>query len=316
MDKILYIVVPCYNEEEVLDETTKRLTAKLNDLIKDKKISKKSRIMYVNDGSKDKTWEKIVKYYDNNKYVVGINLSRNYGHQNALLSGLMEAKKYADILISMDADLQDDINAVDKFVDEYYKGNDIVYGVRSSRKKDSFFKRTTATLFYKIMRLIGVEIIYNHADYRLMSKRSVDELENFKESNLFLRGIIPLLGYKSTTVMYDRDKRFAGKSKYSLHKMLSFALDGVLSFSIKPIRFITSSGFLLSLLSFIYLCYCVISYLVKGVPIQGWTTIVVLITLFGSFQIFCIGVIGEYIGKIYIETKRRPRFIIERSLYK
>lgn len=316
MGKILYIVIPCYNEEEVLEETTKRLTNKLDKLVKSKKISKDSRILYVNDGSKDKTWEIIVSFYERNKYVVGLNLSRNYGHQNALLSGLMYAKEHSDIVISMDADLQDDIEVVDKFIEENEKGSDIVYGVRNSRKKDSFFKRTTASLFYKLMRLIGVEIIYNHADYRLMSKRSLDELENFREVNLFLRGIIPMLGYKTSIVKYDRDKRFAGESKYPLRKMLSFALNGVLSFSIKPIRFITSTGFLLSIVSFLYLIYCVVSYLVKGVPIQGWTTIVVLITLFGSFQIFCIGVIGEYIGRIYIETKQRPRFIIERTLEK
>ena len=316
MGKILYIVIPCYNEEEVLEETTKRLTNKLDKLVKSKKISKDSRILYVNDGSKDKTWEIIVSFYERNKYVVGLNLSRNYGHQNALLSGLRYAKEHSDIVISMDADLQDDIEVVDKFIEENEKGSDIVYGVRNSRKKDSFFKRTTASLFYKLMRLIGVEIIYNHADYRLMSKRSLDELENFREVNLFLRGIIPMLGYKTSIVKYDRDKRFAGESKYPLRKMLSFALNGVLSFSIKPIRFITSTGFLLSIVSFLYLIYCVVSYLVKGVPIQGWTTIVVLITLFGSFQIFCIGVIGEYIGRIYIETKQRPRFIIERTLEK
>ena len=314
MKKILYIVVPCYNEEEVIKETTKRLTVKLDDMIAKKQIDKDSKIMFVNDGSKDKTWEYIVELNEKNKYVTGVNLSRNKGHQNALLAGLSEAKKHADIVISMDADLQDDINAVDKFVAEYDKGAQIVYGVRSSRKKDSFFKRNTALAFYKFMKFLGVDIVYNHADYRLMSKRAIEELEKFKEVNLFLRGIVPLIGFKTAKVLYERNERFAGESKYPLKKMLNFAIEGILSFSVKPIRIITVTGFVFSFLSFIYLLYCLIGYLTGGAAVAGWTTIVMLVCLFGSFQIFCIGIIGEYIGKIYLETKERPRFIIEEVL--
>ena len=312
--KTLYIVIPCYNEEEVIKETTKRLTVKLDDMISKKQIDKNSKIMFVNDGSKDKTWEYIVELNKKNKYVTGVNLSRNKGHQNALLAGLSEAKKYADIVISMDADLQDDINAVDKFVEEYDKGAQIVYGVRSSRKKDSFFKRNTALAFYKLMKFLGVDIVYNHADYRLMSKRAIEELEKFKEVNLFLRGIVPLIGFKTAQVLYERNERFAGESKYPFKKMMNFAIEGILSFSVKPIRIITVTGFIFSFLSFIYLIYCLIGYLTGGAAVAGWTTIVMLVCLFGSFQIFCIGVIGEYIGKIYLETKERPRFIIEEVL--
>ena len=312
-DNILYIVVPCYNEEEVLEETTKRLTTKLDKMIKDKIISSKSKIMYVNDGSKDKTWELIEKLNKNNKYVEGVKLSRNRGHQNALLAGLMTAKKYADIIVSMDADLQDDIEVLDKFIKEYENGSEIVYGVRSSRKKDSFFKRTTAQLYYKFMSKLGVDIIYNHADYRLMSKRVVEELENYKEVNLFLRGIIPLIGFKTSIVEYERAERFAGESKYPLKKMLNFALEGILSFSVKPLRIITTLGFIVSFISFIFLIYVIIGHFVNG-NVEGWTTIVALVSFFGGFQILCIGVIGEYIGKIYGETKQRPRFTIEQEL--
>ena len=314
MKKTLYIVIPCYNEEEVIKETTKRLTVKLDEMISKKQIDKNSKIMFVNDGSKDKTWEYIIELNEKNKYVTGVNLSRNKGHQNALLAGLSEAKKYADIVISMDADLQDDINAVDKFVAEYDKGAQIVYGVRSSRKKDSFFKRNTALMFYKFMKFLGVDIVYNHADYRLMSKRAIEELEKFKEVNLFLRGIVPLIGFKTSQVLYERNERFAGESKYPLKKMMNFAIDGILSFSVKPIRIITVTGFIFSFLSFIYLIYCLIGYLTGGATVAGWTTIVMLVCLFGSFQIFCIGIIGEYIGKIYLETKERPRFIIDEVL--
>jgi glycosyltransferase involved in cell wall biosynthesis len=236
--KKLYYCIPCYNEEEVLPETTKRLTEKMKSLISKKIISKDSRVMYVNDGSKDKTWEIIKKTNEENKLFVGLNLSRNRGHQNALLAGLMTAKNYADIVISMDADLQDDIDAVDKFIEEYDKGNDVVYGVRSKREKDTFFKRFTAESFYKLMKKMGVDIVFNHADYRLMSKRALDALEKYEEVNLFLRGIVPLIGFKSSTVMYERNERFAGESKYPLKKMLAFAFDGITSFSIKPIRMI------------------------------------------------------------------------------
>lgn len=312
---ILYLVIPCYNEEEVLPITTKKLTEKLDNMIKDKLVSKESRIMYVNDGSKDRTWELIGQFNKTNKYVTGVNLSRNRGHQNALLAGLMTAKEYADIVVSMDADLQDDIDVVDKMVIEYNKGCDIVYGVRSARKTDTWFKKTTAEGFYKFMALLGVEIVYNHADYRLMSKRALDELENFKEVNLFLRGIIPLLGFKTAKVEYERKERFAGESKYPLKKMLNFALDGILSFSIKPIRIITSAGFIVSFLSFLFLIYVIIGHFVSD-NVTGWTTIVALICFFGSFQVLCIGIIGEYIGKIYNETKHRPRYIIEDVLLK
>lgn len=312
---ILYLVIPCYNEEEVLPITTKKLTEKLDNMIKDKLVSKESRIMYVNDGSKDRTWELIGQFNKTNKYVIGVNLSRNRGHQNALLAGLMIAKEYADIVVSMDADLQDDIDVVDKMVIEYNNGCDIVYGVRSARKTDTWFKKTTAEGFYKFMALLGVEIVYNHADYRLMSKRALNELENFKEVNLFLRGIIPLLGFKTAKVEYERKERFAGESKYPLKKMLNFALDGILSFSIKPIRIITSAGFIVSFLSFLFLIYVIIGHFVSD-NVTGWTTIVALICFFGSFQVLCIGIIGEYIGKIYNETKHRPRYIIEDVLLK
>ena len=312
---ILYLVIPCYNEEEVLPITTKKLTEKLDKMIKDKLVSKESRIMYVNDGSKDRTWKLIGQFNKTNKYITGVNLSRNRGHQNALLAGLMTAKEYADIVVSMDADLQDDIDVVDKMVIEYNNGCDIVYGVRSARKTDTWFKKTTAEGFYKFMALLGVEIVYNHADYRLMSKRALNELENFKEVNLFLRGIIPLLGFKTAKVEYERKERFAGESKYPLKKMLNFALDGILSFSIKPIRIITSAGFIVSFLSFLFLIYVIIGHFVSD-NVTGWTTIVALICFFGSFQVLCIGIIGEYIGKIYNETKHRPRYIIEDVLLK
>ena len=306
----LYIVVPCYNEEEVLHETTKRLTDKLNRMIKNKLISDKSKILYINDGSKDKTWELIEELNRKNNYVEGVKLSRNRGHQNALLAGLMTAKDYADIIVSMDADLQDDIEVLDDFIKEYENGAEIVYGVRSSRKKDTFFKRNTAQLYYKLMSKLGVDIVYNHADYRLMSKRAVEELEKYKEVNLFLRGIVPLIGFKTAIVKYERNERFAGESKYPLKKMLSFALEGILSFSVKPLRIITSLGLIVSSISLLFLIYVIIGHFVNG-NVDGWTTIVVLICFFGSFQIFCIGIIGEYIGKIYSETKQRPRYSIE-----
>lgn len=314
MSKILYVVVPCYNEEEVLELTTNKLTEKLKKMIADGIIDGNSKIMYVNDGSKDKTWELIEKYSEENKFVTGVCLSRNRGHQNALLAGLMTAKKYADFVISMDADLQDDIDAMDDFVREYNNGCDIVYGVRSSREKDTWFKKNTALAFYKIMNKLGAEVVYNHADYRLMSKRALDELENYKEVNLFLRGIIPLIGFKTANVEYVRAERAAGKSKYPLKKMINFAIEGILSFSVKPIRIITSTGFGISALSFVYLLYVIISHILRHATEPGWTTIIALICLFGGFQIFCIGIIGEYVGKIYSETKQRPRFIIDKII--
>lgn len=312
---ILYVVVPCYNEEEVLEETTKRLSAKLNTMIESTGIHPDSRILYVNDGSKDRTWEIIKDYFKNNSLVTGINLSRNRGHQNALLAGLMTAKDYADIVISMDADLQDDINVVDEFVSKYQGGADIVYGVRSSRKKDTFFKKYTALFFYRVMERMGVEIVYNHADYRLMSKRAIEGLEQFKEVNLFLRGIVPMIGYPSDTVEYERDKRFAGESKYPLKKMIAFAIDGITSCSVKPIRVITTTGIVVSVLSFLFLVYIVIGHFLGG-TIQGWATLAVLLCFFGGFQIMSIGIVGEYVGKIYLETKERPRYLLQDKLLK
>lgn len=311
MSDILYVVIPCYNEEEVLKETVKRLSLKFDSLISSSMISKDSRIMLVNDGSKDRTWSIIEELYQSNPYVTGVNLSRNRGHQNALLAGLMTAKNLADMVISMDADLQDDIDAVDRFIQEYQNGSDIVYGVRSSRDTDTFFKKNTALAFYRLMEKMGVEIVYNHADYRLMSKRALEEFSHFKEVNLFLRGLIPLVGFKSSIVEYERHERFAGESKYPLKKMLSFAIDGITSCSVKPIRMITEFGMLVSFFSLLYLLYVIISYFTGTSAVAGWSTIIVLISLFGGIQIFCIGVIGEYIGKIYNETKERPRYIIQ-----
>lgn len=311
----LYIVIPCYNEEEVLAETVKRLTQKLDRLVTEGEITADSRLLFVNDGSTDGTWWLLSEYYQQNQYVTAIGLSRNKGHQNALLAGLMTAKEPADIVISMDADLQDDIEAVDEFIARYREGAEIVYGVRSSRKKDSLFKRKSALLFYKLMAKMGVEVVYNHADYRLMSKRALDELEQFKEVNLFLRGIVPMIGFQTATVEYARGERFAGKSKYPLKKMTAFAIDGITSCSIKPIRMITSVGFLITLLSFLMLIWVFIGALTGG-TVQGWASLMVLICFFGGFQIMSIGIIGEYVGKIYMETKQRPRYIIEKELMK
>lgn len=309
----LYLVIPCYNEEEVLHETAKRLVEKVNSMIDRKIILKKSKIVFVNDGSKDKTWEIICKLHNENNLISGINLSRNKGHQNALLAGLMTVKDYADMVISLDADLQDDIEVIDKFVDKYYEGCDIVYGVRSSRQKDTFFKKFTAESFYKIIKVLGVDIVYNHADYRLMSKRALNALEQFKEVNLFLRGIVPLIGYKSDVVMYERNERFAGESKYPLKKMLNFAFEGITSFSVKPIRLITSLGLLIFSVSILILIFFFVLFF-TGKTVPGWTSIIISVWAIGGLQLLALGVIGEYIGKIYIESKARPRFIIEKFL--
>lgn len=306
----LYMVVPCYNEEEVLEETTRRLEEKYAALIGGGKISEDSRILYVNDGSKDGTWPLIEKLNRENPHVSGLNLSRNRGHQNAVLAGLLYAKEYCDAAISMDADLQDDINAIDEMVDKFAEGKDVVYGVRSSRKKDSFFKKFTAEVFYKIMLWMGVDIVFNHADYRLMSKRVLEQLEDYKEVNLFLRGIIPLIGYPSANVYYERNERFAGESKYPLKKMLSFAFDGITSFSIKPIRFILSVGLIVFLVSIGILVYSLIRYF-AGATVSGWSSLMVSIWALGGLQLLAIGVIGEYIGKMYLEAKGRPRFAIQ-----
>lgn len=309
----LYIVIPCYNEEEVLEETTRQLKEKLANLIKDKKISDDSRVMYVNDGSKDKTWELIEKINKKEKYFTGISLSRNRGHQNALVAGLLTAKKYADIVISMDADLQDDINAIDQMIEKYYDGCEIVYGVRSARKKDTFFKRVTAEGFYKFMKFLGVDCVYNHADYRLTSKKVLDEFQNYKEKNLFLRGMFPLIGFQSDIVYYERNERFAGESKYPLKKMLNFAWDGITSFSVKPLRFICTIGFIILLISILLMLYSLIMKIL-GNTVDGWTFLSISIWFIGGLQMISIGIIGEYIGKIYSETKARPRFIISKNL--
>ena len=313
MEKVLYVVIPCYNEEEVLDETAKQIGKKLKSLIKANKISKKSKVMFVNDGSKDKTWEKILNLHETNSLFTGICLSRNKGHQNALLAGLLTAKNYADVVISMDADLQDDINAIDEMIDKYLAGSDVVYGVRSSRKKDSWFKRFTAETFYKIMKFLGVNIVFNHADYRLTSKRVLEALEGYEEVNLFLRGIFPLIGYTSDVVYYERNKRFAGESKYPLKKMLHFAWDGITSFSVKPIRLILNLGILIFIISLLVTIYCIVVKLV-GYTVDGWTFLACSIWLVGGVQMLSLGVVGEYIGKIYSESKKRPRYHIARNL--
>ena len=309
----LYIVVPCYNESEVLPETCKRLTEKLNRLVDTKSVSQDSKIMFVDDGSKDNTWQMIEEYHSQYTCVTGLKLSRNRGHQNALLAGLMTAKEQADIVISMDADLQDDIDAVDAFIEKYKEGNDVVYGVRSSRKTDTFFKRFTATSFYKLMQFFGAEIVYNHADYRLMSRRALEALEEFRETNLFLRGIVPLIGFKSESVYYVPNERFAGQSKYPLKKMLGFAAEGIFSFSVKPIRMIRTIGLIIFAVSIVMLIYSLVSFIVN-VTVPGWTSILFSVWALGGLQLLAIGIIGEYIGKIYLETKQRPKFIIDKYL--
>lgn len=311
---ILYLVIPCYNEQEVLHETAKQLKEKMESLCGKGKISDKSRIVFVNDGSKDKTWEIIEELHNGDKIFRGIKLSRNKGHQNALLAGLMTVKDECDAAISLDADLQDDINAIDAMVEKFTEGGcDIVYGVRSARKTDTFFKKFTAESFYKIMEKMGVEVTFNHADYRLMSRRALNGLEQFKEVNLFLRGIVPMIGYKSDSVYYERKERFAGESKYPLKKMLAFAMEGITSLSIKPIRMITALGVGIFTISIIMLIYFLIRHF-TGATVEGWTSIVVSVWAIGGLQLLAIGIIGEYIGKIYLETKARPKYIVEEYL--
>ena len=312
---ILYLVIPCYNEEAVLHETAKQLLVKMNSMCDRGMISRESKIMFVNDGSRDKTWEIIRELHESNPIYSGVKLSRNKGHQNALLAGLMTAKEKADMAISLDADLQDDVDVIDKMVEKYYEGNDVVYGVRSARDTDTFFKKFTAEGFYKIMQAMGVEIVFNHADYRLMSKRALEGLSEFREVNLFLRGIVPLIGYKSDIVTYERHERFAGESKYPLKKMLAFATDGITSFSIKPIRMITTCGFLIFAISLIMLIYFLVVHFM-GRTVHGWTSTIVSIWAIGGLQLLAIGIVGEYIGKIYLETKARPKYIIETVLDK
>lgn len=315
MSDILYMVLPCYNEEEVLPETARQLKEKYENLILQNKISKLSRIVFVNDGSKDSTWNIIQELHKQDKIFSGVNLSRNRGHQNALLAGLMTVKECADMVISMDADLQDDIGVIDDMIEEYYKGNDIVYGTRSKRDTDTFFKRFTAESFYKLTNALGGEVVFNHADCRLMSKRALEGLEKYKEVNLFLRGIVPMIGYPSTIVTYERNERFAGESKYPLKKMLSFAMEGITSLSVKPIRFVTTGGIFVSLISVAMMIYTLIRYF-TGATVQGWSSILISVWLIGGIQMIALGVIGEYIGKIYMETKERPRYIVESFLNK
>lgn len=315
MQPIIWLVIPCYNEEQVLPETARRLQQIIIKLTEQGKISKESKIAMVNDGSKDMTWQIIRQLHEQSGMFTGINLTRNRGHQNALLAGMMTAMRYADAMISLDADLQDDIGVIETFIDRYIEGYDIVYGVRSSRKKDSFFKRFTAESFYHVMKWLGVDIVFNHADYRLMSRRALEGLSEFGEVNLFLRGIVPQIGYTSTTVEYERNERFAGESKYPLKKMLSFAFDGISSFSIKPMRMIIHAGMLMFTISVIMLVYSLIRKWM-GETIVGWTSLMLSIWMVGGIQLLCLGVIGEYIGKIYSETKKRPRYIIESVLYR
>lgn len=308
--EILYMVVPCYNEQEVLHETAKQLKEKYESLIERKLISTKSRVVFVNDGSKDRTWQIIQELHNAQpEFFSGINLARNSGHQNAVLAGLMTVKDLCDMAITMDADLQDDINTIDAMVEKYYEGNQVVYGVRSERKTDTFFKRFTAESFYKFMKVMGADVVYNHADFRLMSKRVLQELSGYKEVNLFLRGLVPLIGFQSTSVFYERHERFAGESKYPLKKMLSFAMNGITSFSVKPLKLITGLGFIMVIVSMIAFIWAFISKIVGDTEL-GWSSTICSIWLIGGIQLLCLGIIGEYIGKIYAEVKQRPRFIV------
>lgn len=308
-DPILYIVIPCYNEQEVLPITAPMFLQKINDLAAAGKISPESRVLFVNDGSKDRTWEIICDLAACDPHYAGICQSRNRGHQNAVLAGLMEAKSRCDITISIDCDGQDDINAMGAMVDAYRDGCDVVYGVRSKRETDTFFKRFTAESFYKILNAMGAEVVFNHADYRLMSARVLEEFARFREVNLFLRGMVPLVGFKSTCVTYERHERMAGESHYPLSKMLALAFDGITSLSIKPIRFITGFGVFVALVSFIGVLWAVIEAAL-GLTVSGWASMTSIICFVSGVQLICLGVIGEYIGKIYLESKHRPRYII------
>ena len=309
----LYIVVPCYNEEEVLPETARRLGDKLHAMMQAGKISPRSRVLFVNDGSKDQTWGVITRLHRQDHLLCGVNLSRNRGHQNALLAGLMTAMDKADMVISMDADLQDDVDAAEEMVDKYLNGADIVYGVRSSRKTDTFFKRTTAEAFYRLMNLLGAETVFNHADYRLMSRRALEGLSQFKEVNLFLRGIVPMIGYPTDTVEYERGERFAGESKYPMKKMVALALEGVTSLSVKPLRMITGLGFLVFFVSLVMIAYNVVRW-ATGNTVAGWASLACSVWLIGGLILLSLGVIGEYLGKLYLESKGRPRFLIQEVL--
>lgn len=309
-EKTLYMVVPCYNEEAVLHETAKRLKEKYASLIERGLISPESRVVFVNDGSKDKTWDIIQELHSTDPTVFsGIDLARNSGHQNAVLAGLMTVKDICDVAITMDADLQDDINAIDAMVEKYHEGNQVVYGVRSARDTDTFFKKFTAEGFYKFMKVMGADVVYNHADFRLMSRRVLQELANYREVNLFLRGMVPLIGFKSCSVYYERAERFAGESKYPLKKMLAFAINGITSFSTKPLKLITTMGFIMSLISIIAMIWTIIVKF-AGASELGWSSTVCSIWFIGGLQLLALGIIGEYVGKIYAEVKQRPRYIV------
>lgn len=309
----LFVIIPCYNEETVLPITSKLFLSKIEDLVSQNKISESSRIMYVNDGSKDSTWEIIKNLSEHSKYVCGICQSRNRGHQNAVLAGLMEAKDKCDITISIDCDGQDDINAMDNMIDEYLKGAEIVYGVRSNRKSDTFFKRFTAESFYKLLNKMGVESVFNHADYRLVSSKVLKEFSNFKEVNIFLRGMFPLVGFHSTSVYYERHERIAGESHYPLKKMLGLAWDGITSLSVKPLHIIVGLGIFVAFFSFIAVIWSIIMQIL-GKTVSGWASTTCIISFLGGVQLISIGVIGEYIGKIYLEVKNRPRYIISEKV--
>ncbi|MCI5586635.1 MAG: glycosyltransferase family 2 protein [Lachnospiraceae bacterium] len=314
MSNTVWLVIPCYNEQEVLPETSRQLKIIMHDLIEKGKISSKSRIAFVNDGSKDMTWNIISQLHEEDSLFTGINLAHNRGHQNALLAGLMTARKYADAAISLDADLQDDVGAIEQFIDKFNEGKDIVYGVRSTRATDTRFKRGTAHAFYKIMKFMGADTLEDHADYRLMSKRALDGLSEYKEVNLFLRGIVPMIGYETDVVYYERHERFAGESKYPLKKMISFAVDGITSCSVKPIRMITALGMFIFSVSIFMLIYFLIVWGL-GKTVAGWTTIVISLWGIGGLILLSLGIIGEYVGKIYMEVKERPRYIIESVLH-
>lgn len=313
-EDVLTIVVPCYNEEDVLPETIKELSIVLNNLIKSSNVSKNSKILFVNDGSKDKTWDIIKEYEVKYSYITGIKFSRNYGHQNALLAGMTLAVEHSQIIITIDADLQDDINAIYEMIDQYHAGFDVVYGVRNNRETDTIFKRESALTFYRLMGKLGVDLVPNSADYRLLSKRAAVALLNFKERNLFLRGMVPLVGYKSTKVYYARKERFAGESKYPLKKMIKFAFDGITSFSTVPIRLITNLGLLIVVVGIGLFIYAIVRKLQGNVE-QGWTSLMASIWMLGGIQLICLSVIGEYVGKTFTEVKKRPRFIIEEEDY-
>lgn len=314
IEPILTIVVPCYNEEEVLPETISELNDLLTDLVNDKAVSPKSKILFVDDGSKDQTWEIIYKEGLRKEHVRGLKLARNAGHQNALLAGLFTAKEYSDCVISIDADLQDDIGVINEFIQRFNEGNEIVYGVRKCRDRDTYFKRSTAQGFYALMRKMGVDLVYNHADFRLMSRRAIEELERYKEVNLFLRGVIPLIGLNSSVVYYERKERKAGTSKYPLKKMLAFALDGITSFSVTPIRFVLLIGCLSFFVSLLFEGYF-LTLKVLGETQTGWTSLITSVWLIGGLQLIAIGIIGEYVGKIYKESKQRPKFMIDIDTY-